>query len=93
MVGGSRIAAIGAAGEGPIAADSNDTNAAPVPPLVLDSHWDDEPGPDDAEPAASGASRAWLMPALAEATAVSWVVRILMYSLIWWSVMWRPGKC
>ena len=34
-----------------------------------------------------------LMPALAAATVVSWVFRILMYSLIWWSVMWRPGKC
>jgi hypothetical protein len=33
-----------------------------------------------------------LMPALAAATAVSWVSRKLMYSLIWWSVMWRPGK-
>jgi hypothetical protein len=30
--------------------------------------------------------------ALAAETVVSWVDRELIYSLIWWSVMWRPGK-
>jgi hypothetical protein len=30
--------------------------------------------------------------ALAAAAAASWVCRQIMYSLIWWSVTWRPGK-
>jgi hypothetical protein len=30
---------------------------------------------------------------LAAETVVSWVGRKRMYSLIWWSVMCRPGNC